>query len=99
MSVSSPKVRAVPLTALDGQTADVIRLVHEQREPVTLMRDGNRLAVVLSPELFDRMQIATERVRLQGAVDEAERELATGDYVKNEDMMAEFDPWADDGDS
>lgn len=98
MSGPSPKLRAVPLTALDSQTADVIRLVHEQREPVALTRDGNTLAVVLSPEVFDRMQVAAERVRLQRAVEHAEREIAGGDYVTDEDMMAELDRWAEDGD-
>jgi prevent-host-death family protein len=94
MSVPSPKLRAVPLTELDSQTADVIRLVHERREPVALTRDGTTLAVVVSPEVFDSMQVAAERVRLQRAVEDAEREIAGGDYVTDEDMMAELDRWA-----
>jgi PHD/YefM family antitoxin component YafN of YafNO toxin-antitoxin module len=98
MSVPSPKVRTVSLTDLDGQTAEVVRLVHEQRELVALTRDGSRLAVVLSPEVFDRMQVAAEQLRLQRAVDKAERELSNGDYVTDEDMMSELDRWAADGD-
>jgi prevent-host-death family protein len=86
MPVSSAKVRQISLTELDSQTAEVVRIVHEQREPVALTRDGNRLAVVLSPEVFDRMQSAAERLRLQEGVDQAERELAAGEYVSDEDM-------------
>ncbi len=98
MSLSSAKVRAIPLTELDGQTAELVRLVHEQREPVALTRGGSRLAVVLSPEVFDRMQGMTDQLRLQEAVDEAERELSAGTYVTDEEMMAELDRWAADGD-
>ncbi len=90
----SANLRAVPLTDLDGQTGDVVRLVHEKREPVALTSQGNRLAVVLSPEAFDRMAEAADRVRLQAAVDEAVRSLAAGEVVTNEEMMAELDRWA-----
>ena len=87
---------SVPLTDLDSQTAEVIRQVHEQRAPVVLTREGSRLAVVLSPEAFDRLEAEADRLRLQRAVDAAERELAEGKYITNEEVMAELDQWAAD---
>jgi predicted transcriptional regulator len=35
-----------------------------------------------------------ERQALQRAVEDAEREIAAGEYVSNEEVMAEIDRWA-----
>src|SRR4051812_5335487 len=98
MSRRSSNVQALPLIDLDSQTAEVIRRVHQQPEPVVLTRDGSRLAVVLSPEAFDRMAAEASQARLQAAVDEAEHELSRGVFVENAEVMAELDGWiADEG--
>jgi len=96
MSSRSSSVLSVPLTDLDSQTAEVIRQVHEQREPVVVTRGGSRLAVVLSPEAFDHLQAEADRLRLQRAVGDAERELAEGKYVTNEEVLTELDRWTAD---
>jgi prevent-host-death family protein len=94
MSSKGAKPIAVPLSDLDGQTADLIRQVHERREPVVLTHGDNRLAVVLTPEAFDRLQADAGRLRLQHAIEEAEREIAEGQLSPNEEVMAELDRWA-----
>lgn len=81
---------AVALTDLDSQLAEIVRQVHEQREPVVLTRGGSRLAVVLPPEVFDRLQAAADGVRLRSAIEEVEREIERGEHVENEVAMAEL---------
>jgi prevent-host-death family protein len=103
MSFSSAKVRAIPLTELDGQAAEVVRLVHEQREPVALTRGGNRLAVVLSPEVFDRMQDAVEGHPVaELAPDQKRQWVPRADYARvlaaAPEAPAFFDDIADMGD-
>lgn len=90
MVKSSLKVRPVPLTELDSQTADLVRQVHEHAEPVVLTRGGRRLAVVLSAEAFDHML-------LQQSVEQADAAIESGEYVSNDEVMAELDRWAADG--
>jgi prevent-host-death family protein len=98
MTNRGSQLLSVPVTDLDSQTAELVRTVHERREPVVLTRGGSRLAVVLSPEAFDALEAEAERLRLQRAVEEAEREVAEGKAVPNEEVSAELDRWVADED-
>lgn len=49
------------------------------------------LAVIPSPDEFDRMADGADRLRLQAAGDEAERGIAVGEIVSNDEVMAEID--------
>lgn len=87
---------AFPLDDLDGPTADLVRQVQAQGDPVVLTRDGVPLAIVLSPDAFETLEAEADRARLQRGVEEAERQVAAGDTVAHGEVLAELELWISD---
>lgn len=83
-----------PLSDLERQTSEVIHQVQETGRPVVLTEQGRGVAVVLSIKAFEDLQSSAERMELQRAVDEAERDLAQGKWVEHSDVEAKLKRWA-----
>jgi prevent-host-death family protein len=83
-----------PVSDLKRQTSDIIHQVQETGRPVVLTEQGRGVAVVLSIQAFEDLQRSAERVKLQRAVDEAERDLAEGKWVEHSDVEAKLQRWA-----
>ena len=83
-----------PLSDLETQPSAVIRHVQNTGRPLVLTEGGRGVAVLLSMEAFEDLQISTERLELQKAIDEAEQEIARGEWVENEEMVARLKRWA-----
>jgi PHD/YefM family antitoxin component YafN of YafNO toxin-antitoxin module len=72
----------------------VIRHVQATGRPLVLTEGGHGVAVLLSMEAFENLQVSTERLELQKAVDEAEQEIERGAWVENEEIVAKLKRWA-----
>ncbi len=70
-----------------NRLADVIESAQRTREPVFVTRRGRRVAVILGPEIYERLledaEEALDRAELRAARDE-------DDYVPWEEVQAEL---------
>jgi prevent-host-death family protein len=85
-----------PLSDLKTQTSEVIHQVQESGRPVVLTRHGRGVAVVLSIEAFEELQSSADRLRLQRAVEEAEQDIAEGNWVEHSRVVAKLKRWSAD---
>lgn len=83
-----------PLSDLETQTSEVVEQASATGRPVVLTREGRGVAVLLSVEAFEALQTSSERLEVQRAVDEAERDLAEGNWVENSDVVVKLKRWA-----
>lgn len=83
-----------PVSDLERQTSEVIHQAQETGRPVVLTEQGRGVAVVLSIKAFEDLQSSAERMELQRAVDEAERDLAQGKWVEHCDVEAKLKRWS-----
>jgi antitoxin YefM len=83
-----------PLSDLKNQTSEVIQQAQTTGRPVVLTRHGRGVAVLLSLEAFEDLQSSAERLELQRAVDEAERDIAEGQWVEHSEVVAKLKRWA-----
>ena len=83
-----------PLADLETQPSEVIRHVQNTGRPLVLTEGGRGVAVLLSIEAFEDLQVSTEQLELQHAVDEAEQEITRGEWVENEEIVAKLKRWA-----
>lgn len=83
-----------PLSDLKTQTSEVIQQVQETGRPVVLTRHGRGVAVVLSLDTFENLQGSADRLELQHAVEEAERDMAQGHWVEHSEIEGKLRRWA-----
>lgn len=83
-----------PLSDLETQSFEVVRQARTTGRPVVLTREGRGVAVLLSVEAFEEMQTSVERHEVQRAVDEAERDIAEGNWVEGSDVVVKLRRWA-----
>lgn len=83
-----------PLTDLETQVSEVVEQASSTGRPVVLTREGRGVAVLLSVEAFEELQSSSERLALQRAVDEAERDLAEGNWVEHSDVLRKLTRWS-----
>jgi prevent-host-death family protein len=83
-----------PLSDLETQTSEVIQQAHTTGRPVVLTREGRGVAVLLSLEAFEALQTSSDRLEIQRAVDEAESDIAEGNWVENSDVLVKLKRWA-----
>lgn len=88
------KISLRPLSDLERRTAEVIRQVQETGDPLVLTQNGREVAVLLSIEAFEDFRAETERRELQGAVEEAEAEIAAGKWVEHAEVLGTLKRWA-----
>jgi prevent-host-death family protein len=83
-----------PLTDLETQSSELVQQAHATGRPVVLTREGRSVAVLLSVEAFEDLQRSSGNAELQRAVDDAERDLADGNWVENADILVKLKRWA-----
>jgi prevent-host-death family protein len=83
-----------PVSDLETQTSEVIQQARTTGRPVVLTREGRGVAVLLSVETFEDLQSSSERLEVQRAVDDAERDLAEGNWVEDPDIVAKLKRWS-----
>ncbi|HYN21233.1 MAG TPA: type II toxin-antitoxin system Phd/YefM family antitoxin [Thermoanaerobaculia bacterium] len=83
-----------PLSDLGEQTSEVIHQVQETGRPVVLTERGRGVAVVLSIEAFEDLQRSADQSELQHSIDEAERDLAEGNWVEHSAIDAKLRRWS-----
>ena len=83
-----------PLSDLETQTTEIVQQVHTTGRPVVLTREGRSVAVLLSVEAFEDLQSSSDHFELQRAVEDAERDIAGGNWVEDSDMLVKLKRWA-----
>jgi prevent-host-death family protein len=83
-----------PLSDLETRVSEVVEQASSTGRPVVLTREGRGVAVLLSVEAFEELQSSAERLALQRAVDEAERDLAQGNWVEHSDVERKLTRWS-----
>jgi len=83
-----------PLSDLETRVSEVIEQASSTGRPVVLTREGRGVAVLLSVEAFEELQSSSNRLALQRAVDEAERDLAQGNWVEHSDVERKLTRWS-----
>lgn len=83
-----------PVSDLETQTSEVIQQARTTGRPVVLTREGRGVAVLLSVETFEDLQSSSERLEVQRAVDDAERDLAEGNWVEDSEIVAKLKRWS-----
>lgn len=62
-------------------TSNICRLCRETDGPVIVTKNGYQELVIVTPELYDKMERALEKQRIYDALAAAEDELAQGGFV------------------
>lgn len=83
-----------PLSDLETQSSEVIQQARSTGRPVVLTREGRGVVVLLSLEAFEDLQTSADRLELQQAVDDAERDIAEGNWVENSEVVGKLKRWA-----
>jgi prevent-host-death family protein len=83
-----------PLADLSTQASEVVQQAHSSGRPVVLTREGRGVAVLLSLEAFEELQTRAGQREMQRAVDDAERDLASGNWVEHAEVSEKLKRWA-----
>jgi len=83
-----------PISDLKTQTAEVIQQAQQTGRPVVLTRHGRGVSVLLSLYAFEDLQMSGERLNLQQAIDEAERDLDAGHWIEHSEIVGKLKRWA-----
>lgn len=83
-----------PISDLETQPSEIVQQARTTGRPVVLTREGRGVAVLLSVEAFEALQSSSERLEVQHAVDEAERDIAEGNWVEGSDVLVKLKRWA-----
>ena len=83
-----------PLSDLETQTTEVVQQVRSTGRPVVFTREGRGVAVLLSVEAFEDLQTSSEDLELRRAVEEAERDIAEGNWVESSTVVDKLKRWS-----
>lgn len=83
-----------PLSDLETQTSEVVQQARSTGRPVVLTREGRGVVVLLSLEAFEDLQTSADRLEIQQAVEEAERDIAEGNWVENSEILGKLKRWS-----
>jgi len=83
-----------PLSDLETQVSEVLQQARSTGRPVVLTREGRGVAVLLSVEAFEDLQISSERLELQRAVEEAEQDITEGNWVESSAVVGKLQRWS-----
>jgi prevent-host-death family protein len=83
-----------PLSDLEADASEVVQQARTTGRPVVITREGRGVAVLLSVEAFEALQTSSDRQEVQRAVDDAEKDIADGNWVKNSDVLAKLKRWS-----
>lgn len=85
----------LPLSEMKAQASEVVDRVTRTRRPVVLTRYGRGVAVVLSIEAFEDLQLEAAKQRLCAGLQEAETAISQGQVVGEAEMDGILSRWAD----
>jgi len=80
-----------PLSDMKARPNDVVTHAQDTGRPVVLTRYGKGVAVLLSVESYEELQVSAARLKLIAALREAERAVDEGDVHGQEEMTALFE--------
>jgi prevent-host-death family protein len=83
-----------PLSDLEADASEVVQQARKTGRPVVITREGRGVAVLLSVEAFEALQTSSDRQELQRAVDDAEKDIADGNWVENSEVLAKLKRWS-----
>ncbi|MFY9823182.1 MAG: type II toxin-antitoxin system Phd/YefM family antitoxin [Thermoanaerobaculia bacterium] len=83
-----------PLSDLETRTSEVVKQAHTTGRPVVLTREGRGIAVLMSLEAFEDLQSSAERLELQRAVEDAEQDIAKGNWVEHSEVLRKLKQWS-----
>ena len=78
-----------PLSDMKARPNDVVTQARDTGRPVVLTRYGKGVAVLLSVESYEELQVSAARLRLIAALREAEKAVEEGD-VHDQRAMSEL---------
>lgn len=78
-----------PLSDMKARPNDVVTQARDSGRPVVLTRYGKGVAVLLSVESYEELQVSAARLRLIAALREAEKAVEESD-VYDQDSMREL---------
>lgn len=85
--------KALPLKEFKKKLADILRRVEEQKERVVITRDGTDIAVLMSVEELESLELTLEILSEPGALEQirqSEAEFERGEYVTAEELRAKY---------
>ena len=75
-----------PMSDLKSKGAEIVGHVQETGRPVVLTRHRRGVAVLMAIEDYEALQERVDRLELQRAVDEGERDVAAGHVIAHEQV-------------
>jgi len=82
-----------PLTDLKTRPGDVVTHAEETGRPVVLTRYGKGVAVLLSVEAYEELELAAARLKLFGALKEAHESFERGEGVPHSEVKDLVRSW------
>jgi len=82
-----------PLTDLKTKPGDVVTHAEETGRPVVLTRYGKGVAVLLSVDAYEELELAAEKLRLFTALKEADESFGRGEGIAHEDVVELVESW------
>jgi prevent-host-death family protein len=82
-----------PLSEMKTHPAKVLRQTARTKRPVVLTRYGRGVAVLMSVEKYEELQVASARLRLIAALQDAERAILDGEVVEHDEMERLLAKW------
>lgn len=79
-----------PLSDLSAKTTEIVDQATASRQPVVLTRRGRGVAVLLAVAEYERLLRAAEHGALVMALEEAEKDYATGRVHPHEEVKARW---------
>lgn len=83
-----------PLSDLEAHASEVVQQARTTGRPVVITREGRGVAVLLSVEAFEALQTSSDRQKVQRAIDDAEKDIADGNWVENSEVLAKLKRWS-----
>jgi len=80
-----------PLSDMKARPNDVVTQARDSGRPVVLTRYGKGVAVLLSVESYEELQVSAARLRLIAALREAEKAVEEGDVYDQRAMSELFE--------
>lgn len=93
MTIIMVMSETLPLAEIKARLSEIVDLVEEQHERITLTRNGRPAAVIISPEDLEALEDTLDLLSNPKAVREIERarsDIARGKGIGAEELMARF---------
>ena len=79
-----------PVTRFEQHVSKTLASLRKTREPLCLTQQGERAAVVMSPETYDQLAADAEYARSLAAIRQSQQQFAEGKCRPAEEFFDEF---------